>query len=179
MFTGKKEFDQWYRDVSGVNMTFYQTLTLLQNATSKTTYAMNSDTDQPWYDLCGFFPLDDLSKPKIDQNTGQPVTYTETRNNVTCTCHAYEGLGFGNSWANHNYSFTTELRYWFQYQGNENLKFTGDDDVWVFINGTMAVEMPAASTTERSEPSFSTPRTAPARSATANRRNRTPRSISS
>jgi hypothetical protein len=32
-FTGKKEFDQWYRDVSGVNMTFYESLTLLQNAT--------------------------------------------------------------------------------------------------------------------------------------------------
>jgi fibro-slime domain-containing protein len=141
-FTGKKEFDQWYRDVSGVNMTFYENLTLLQNATSKTTYAMNSDTDQPWYDLCGFFPLDDLTKPKVDQNTGKPVTYTETRNNTTLTCHAYDGLGFGSDWANHNFSFTTELRYWFQYQGTEQLKFTGDDDVWVFINGTMAVEMP-------------------------------------
>ena len=141
-FTGKKEFDQWYRDVSGVNMTYYESLTLLQNATSKTTYAMNSDTDQPWLDLCGFFPLDDLSKPKIDQNNGLPVTYTETRNNITLTCHAYNGLGFGSDWANHNFSFTTELRYWFQYQGTEQLKFTGDDDVWVFINGTMAVEMP-------------------------------------
>jgi fibro-slime domain-containing protein len=142
-FTGKKEFDQWYRDVSGVNMTYYESLTLLQNATSKTTYAMNSDTDQPWLDLCGFFPLDDLSKPKVDQNTGLPVTYTENRdNNVILTCHAYEGLGFGSDWANHTFSFTTELRYWFQYQGTEQLKFTGDDDVWVFINGTMAIEMP-------------------------------------
>jgi fibro-slime domain-containing protein len=104
---------------------------------------MNSDTDQPWYDLCGFFPLDDLTKPKVDQNTGKPVTYTETRdNNIVLTCHAYDGLGFGSDWANHNFSFTTELRYWFQYQGTEQLKFTGDDDVWVFINGTMAVEMP-------------------------------------
>jgi fibro-slime domain-containing protein len=148
LFTGKKEFDQWYRDVSGVNMTVYESLTLLQSATAKTTYAMNSDTDQPWLDLCGFFPLDDLSKPKVDQNTGKPVTYTETRKDpttgkdVTFTCHAYDGLGFGSDWANHNFSFTTELRYWFQYQGTEKLKFTGDDDVWVFINGTMAIEMP-------------------------------------
>jgi fibro-slime domain-containing protein len=140
LFTGKKEFDQWYRDVSGVNMTYYETLTLLQNATSTTTYAMNSDTDDPFFDRCGFFPLDDPNQPKIDQNTKQPITYTESLYPGR-TCYAYEGLGFGSGWANHNYSFTTELRYWFQYQGTEKLKFTGDD-VWVFINGTMAIEMP-------------------------------------
>ena len=141
LFTGKAAFDQWYRDVTNVNMTYYETLTLLRSTTAQNTYAMNSDTDQPWFDMCGFFPLDDLSKPKIDQNTGQPITYTETRDNATYTCHAYDGLGFGNSWANHNFSFTTELRYWFQYQGNENLTFTGDDDVWVFVNGTLGVDL--------------------------------------
>jgi fibro-slime domain-containing protein len=141
-FTGKTWFDMWYHDDAKYNKTFYQSLTLVQSPTAKTTYSMDSDNDQPFLDMCGFFPLDDLSKPKVDQNTGKPITYTETRNNVTLTCKAYEGLGFGNSWANHNYSFTTELRYWFQYQGNEKLKFTGDDDVWVFINGTMVIEMP-------------------------------------
>ena len=141
LFTGKQEFDQWYRDVADVNMTYYGDVTLLQSATDATTYAMNSDTDPPWLDLCGFFPLDDLAQPLIDQNTGVQVTYTDGAF-PDQTCLAYQGLGFGNGWANHNYSFTTELRYWFQYEGNESLEFTGDDDVWVFINGTLAVAMP-------------------------------------
>ena len=140
MFTGKSEFDQWYRDVSGVNMTYYGTLTLLQSPAQSTTYAMNSDTDEPWYDRCGFFPLDS-SEPLVNQITGKPILYTETINGVQRTCHAYKGLGFGNSWANHNFSFTTELHYWFQYQGGERLEFSADSGVWVFINGTLAVNL--------------------------------------
>ncbi len=43
----------------------------------------------------------------------------------------------------HNFSFTSEIRYWFKYEADKTYKLdiTGDDDVWVFINKQLAVDI--------------------------------------
>jgi fibro-slime domain-containing protein len=95
--TGPDEFDQWYRDVDGVNQAFPITLVLTEQNGSSV------------YDNSAFFPID--------------------------------GMGFGNEGNPHNYHFTTELHATFDYQGGEVFTFTGDDDLWLFINGRLAIDL--------------------------------------
>ena len=52
-----------------------------------------------------------------------------------------DGQAFGNEGNPHNYHFTYELRTQFLYQGGEIFSFTGDDDLFTFVNGKLAIDL--------------------------------------
>ena len=48
---------------------------------------------------------------------------------------------FGNEGNPHNYHFTLEVESQFRFQGGESFTFNGDDDVFVFINRRLAIDL--------------------------------------
>jgi fibro-slime domain-containing protein len=85
-------------------------------------------------------------------NKGIDGSIRMARQGVTGASYAFDSTaffpldgntdGYGNySTSGHDFGFTTELDYFFQYNGGEELTFRGDDDVWVFINHKLAVDI--------------------------------------
>lgn len=104
-------FTFWYRDTPGVNISKVQTLTLTKNA--QDVYSFDAPAG-------GLYPFD---------NEGWEASGDDRE------------FSIGLNPPLHNYGFTTEARYWFQFKGGETLKFAGDDDLWVFVNGHLALDL--------------------------------------
>jgi fibro-slime domain-containing protein len=107
-----ESFNLWYRDDPRVNRSKLLEITL--NRAPDGSYVFDSDVDAQSAERGGFFPID----------------------------HQLFGNS-GGSGPDHNYHFTFELQTEFTYEadGAQVFTFRGDDDVWVYINRELVIDL--------------------------------------